>query len=290
MKILNWNLERGGRFAQRWDRQEAVIASINADVVVLTEPPPQVLKLKGDVVVAPPRRRGVNGPETWVAIFGRGMTAVNIDVPFERMAVAATTTVSGVDVIIYGSVLPWNTAPTQAPDHALAGESSQSMFERVLAEQEADVSGLQSAFPGALVIWAGDFNASFAFDRPSRRFKFRDFVGLFDQHGFRSLYHEQRGCQHGDEPEDTFYLYHHAERGFHIDFMFASSGFQPSTFDVSVGSHTDWARQSDHMPLICEIHDRQPTRPNHALQRTAPRVTVAAISYPGASRPSHLLS
>ena len=29
--------------------------------------------------------------------------------------------------------------------------------------------------------------------------------------------------------------------------------------------------------------------PNHALQRTAPRVTVAAISCPGASRPSHLL-
>ena len=28
--------------------------------------------------------------------------------------------------------------------------------------------------------------------------------------------------------------------------------------------------------------------PNHALQRTAPRVTVAAISYPGASHPSHL--
>ena len=28
--------------------------------------------------------------------------------------------------------------------------------------------------------------------------------------------------------------------------------------------------------------------PNHALQRTAPRVTVAAISYPGVSRPSHL--
>ena len=28
--------------------------------------------------------------------------------------------------------------------------------------------------------------------------------------------------------------------------------------------------------------------PNHALQRTAPRVTVAAISSPGVSRPSHL--
>ena len=30
------------------------------------------------------------------------------------------------------------------------------------------------------------------------------------------------------------------------------------------------------------------TRPNHALQRTAPRVTVAAISSPGVFTPSHL--
>ena len=36
------------------------------------------------------------------------------------------------------------------------------------------------------------------------------------------------------------------------------------------------------------IRCRQSERtPNHALQRTAPRVTVAAISYPGVSRPSH---
>jgi exonuclease III len=108
-------------------------------------------------------------------------------------------------------------------------------------------------------IWAGDFNASFAFDRPSRRYKFRDFVSLLDRYGFRSLYHEQRGCQHGDEPEDTFYLYHHAERGFHIDYMFASNGFQPSTFSLSVGSHVTWMRRSDHVPLICELHEQRLT-------------------------------
>ena len=45
--------------------------------------------------------------------------------------------------------------------HALAGESSEMMFTRMLADQEADVRALQSAFPAALVIWAGDFNQSF---------------------------------------------------------------------------------------------------------------------------------
>ena len=34
----------------------------------------------------------------------------------------------------------------------------------------------------------------------------------------------------------------------------------------------------------------KPTSPNHALQRTAPRVTVAAISSPGVFTPSHLSS
>ena len=110
---------------------------------------------------APPLRQGGNGPETWVAILGPVVTAVNIDVPFERMAVAASTRIDGIEVVVYGSVLPWNAAPTQAPMHALAGESSEKMFARTLAEQEADVRALQSAFPPALIIWAGNFNQSF---------------------------------------------------------------------------------------------------------------------------------
>jgi exodeoxyribonuclease-3 len=95
------------------------------------------------------------------------------------------------------------------------------------------------------VIWAGDFNASFAFDRPSRRYKFRDFVSLLDRHGFRSLYHEQRACEHGDEPEDTFYLYHQAKRGFHIDYIFASSAFPASDFTLSIGTRAIWTQQSE---------------------------------------------
>ena len=42
-------------------------------------------------------------------------------------------------------------------------------------------------------------------------------------------------------------------------------------------------------PLMAGRLIRIPATANHALQRTAPRVTVAAISYPGVSRPSHLL-
>ena len=50
-------------------------------------------------------------------------------------------------------------------------------------------------------------------------------------------------------------------------------------------------RERPATPTVIQILSQRPPReratPNHALQRTAPRVTVAAISYPGASTPSH---
>jgi hypothetical protein len=107
-------------------------------------------------------------------------------------------------------------------------------------------------------IWAGDFNAGFALDRPSSPYTFRDFVSLLGGDGLRSLYHEQRGCAHGEEPEPTYYHYHDAVRGFHLDYMFAGRGFRPSAFSLTVGAHADWARQSDHMPLLCEFHEQRP--------------------------------
>lgn len=103
------------------------------------------------------------------------------------------------------------------------------------------------------VVWAGDFNSSFLFDTPSRRYKFRDFVALLNQYGVHSLYHHQRKCGHGEEPEETFYLHHHADRGHHIDYVFASDAFHSHGLSVSIGSHSEWSKRSDHVPLVCDI-------------------------------------
>ena len=102
-------------------------------------------------------------------------------------------------------------------------------------------------------VWVGDFNSNFVFDRPSRRYKFCDFVALLGQSGFHSLYHQQRGCEHGEELDKTFYLYHRADRGYHIDYVFAAAGFHPQGFNVTIGSHIDWSKHSDHAPLICDV-------------------------------------
>lgn len=103
------------------------------------------------------------------------------------------------------------------------------------------------------VVWAGDFNSNFVFDRPYRTYKFCDFVALLGQHGLHSLYHHQRECEHGKESDKTFYLYHHADKGYHIDYVFSSDKLHPHGFDVSIGSHDDWSKKSDHAPLICDF-------------------------------------
>jgi exonuclease III len=103
------------------------------------------------------------------------------------------------------------------------------------------------------VIWAGDFNSNFIWDTPSRRYKFRDLVSLLTQRGLHSLYHHQRQCEHGKEPDHTFYLHHHSHKGYHIDYVFAPERLHPYGINVSIGSHVEWSKRSDHAPLICDF-------------------------------------
>jgi len=105
------------------------------------------------------------------------------------------------------------------------------------------------------VIWAGDFNANFNFDKPARKHKFRNFVKLLEQHGLRSAYHKLHECEHGKELDKTFYLYHHADKGYHIDYVFTSEKFHPHGYEVSIGTHGDWSKRSDHTPLICDFFE-----------------------------------
>ena len=123
-------------------------------------------------------------------------------------------------------------------------------------------------FERSEVIWAGDFNSSFVFDTPRRRYKFRDFVAQLANRGLHSLYHRQRGCGHGEEPEETFFLYHRQDKGYHIDFVFASSGFHSRPIDVSVGTHADWSKRSDHAPLICDLTFRPSAKQRRGQYRT----------------------
>lgn len=129
------------------------------DILIATEPSPLLLA-RLPTVAAPTRRPGRDGLESWVAIVGPSVEPCHLDIPYERMAAAALTRTRGGDLLIYGSVLPWRSAPRQAPELALPNETASAMFERVLGDQERDLFGLMKLHPAAMPIWAGDFNQS----------------------------------------------------------------------------------------------------------------------------------
>jgi hypothetical protein len=152
MRIATWNLQRGGSTAVR-QAQDTVLRQLGAEVLVLTEP--GVTYVDGPGIVASPVREG---HESWVAIVGPSVEPVALDVPFERMAVAAAAVVSSVRLLVYGSVLPWGFMGRDVPEFVGAGETSREAFLRVLREQTADIKELRRRYPSHLVIWAGDFN------------------------------------------------------------------------------------------------------------------------------------
>ncbi len=59
----------------------------------------------------------------------------------------------------------------------------------------------KNLFVDTPVVWAGDFNSNFLFDRPNRKYKFRDFVSELEKLDIKSLYHCQSGCRFGEETE-----------------------------------------------------------------------------------------
>lgn len=158
MKLATWNLERGGKTRAARSAQEEVLRELAADVIVLTEPPASYRSAAG-VVMSPLRRAGPGGEEAWVAIVGRSVEPVALDVPYERTAVAARASIDGASVIVYGAVLPWLAITNHAPELVRDGEDSFAAFKRVLAEQASDIVALRRRY-GEPVVWAGDFNQS----------------------------------------------------------------------------------------------------------------------------------
>lgn len=103
------------------------------------------------------------------------------------------------------------------------------------------------------VVLAGDFNNNVVFDSPRKPLKFVELLATLEAFGLRSLYHEQLGCEHGAEPDPTFFLYHRTKNPHHIDFIFADAEMCASGFSLTVGKHAEWGKSSDHMPLACDF-------------------------------------
>ena len=159
MRIGTWNIERMGRGKTFAEQYKAKLESLKADVVVVTEPGPGFHALFPEAVMAPDNRPGRKSPEAWVAIIGENLEAITPEIPYSRLAVAARTVIDGQRVIVYGSVLPWNSAQHHAPDvYGVEKRPFMEIFEKALNEQVGDMEELRRRYPQEALIWAGDFN------------------------------------------------------------------------------------------------------------------------------------
>ncbi len=235
MRLITWNCK--GAFHRKHD----FVAALRPDILVV----PECEKVSGVTQPfdsAPVRSFGWfgNNPRKGLAVVSYGNYAFEVHPSYDpRHQWIVPLIVSGPETFVLFAV--W-TLPL--------GSSSQGRYVRPLFEA---FEFYKSIIDVSQVVWAGDFNSSFVFDTPSRKYKFRDFVTLLSQHGLHSLYHHQRQCIHGNELEDTFYLHHNAEKGYHIDYVFAAEKLHPHGVDVSIGTHAEWSKRSDHAPLICDF-------------------------------------
>lgn len=102
---------------------------------------------------------------------------------------------------------------------------------------------------GAHSILLGDTNSSPVF-KELGSVHLQAVAGL-EGFGQRSLYHEAFGAVQGEEPDPTFYLTKKREKPYHLDYIFAGSGWVQK--DLFVGLYDDWIGSSDHMPLVATL-------------------------------------
>lgn len=104
----------------------------------------------------------------------------------------------------------------------------------------------------------GDFNSHPRWDaeRPHNHSAVSSRLGRL---GLRSACHVNTGCAAGEQLHPTHYLYRHADRPYHLDYLYASADLLQSLITVEVGTRAEWGEYSDHMPLAVEFQDTPST-------------------------------
>jgi exodeoxyribonuclease-3 len=103
------------------------------------------------------------------------------------------------------------------------------------------------------LVVAGDLNSNKIWDRERLVGNHSDVVKILAEHGLVSGYHEYFDEAQGAESRPTIYLYRHAHRTFHIDYIFIPQEWATHLKTVDVGSYEQWSKLSDHCPVTVEI-------------------------------------
>lgn len=102
------------------------------------------------------------------------------------------------------------------------------------------------------IIIAGDFNSNKRWDQWDRWWNHTDVVKELDEMGVKSLYHLLRNEEQGKETLATFFMNRNLEKGYHIDYVFASDSFTADA-RIEIPAAVDWLLYSDHLPVVADI-------------------------------------
>lgn len=95
------------------------------------------------------------------------------------------------------------------------------------------------------IVIIGDFNSNKIWDKETGTRNHSKVVNELESVGIKSVYHATTHELQGEEKKNTFYLFRHLDKGYHIDYCF--SNMANKEFDVI--DNYDWLSYSDHMPL-----------------------------------------
>jgi exonuclease III len=99
-------------------------------------------------------------------------------------------------------------------------------------------------------ILIGDFNSNTIWDKPRRQGNHSTVVEYLKKRGIQSLYHRYFKQKQGQEQHQTLYMYRHKDKGYHIDYCFASQDLLRKLHSVEIGEYARWKKYSDHVPVI----------------------------------------
>lgn len=104
----------------------------------------------------------------------------------------------------------------------------------------------------------GDFNSNAIWDFPKRQrvANHSEVVDFLQVRKIHSVYHFLEKQQHGGEETNTFFLYRKPDRGYHIDYCFASENLIQRISSFEIGKMEEWIGVSDHLPIVFEFQTK----------------------------------
>jgi exonuclease III len=107
-------------------------------------------------------------------------------------------------------------------------------------------------FDEAPVVVAGDLNSNTIWDAERKVGNHSEVVRILAERGLMSGYHEFFSEAQGAESRATIYLYRHADKPFHLDYVFIPRKWARRLKTVDVGDYERWSKLSDHCPVIVD--------------------------------------